>query len=147
MPALTPYTHDSFKQYLCHSLRDMAGALGWTVANGDFDEPLNDALLMLDNDDVANFTTNAQLRLLRSAGKVAVWRAVVATTAGDYQFSADGGSYNRQQVHDHARKMVADVEAEASGLGVDVYGGYEVGIATITYHNDPYADYEELNHA
>lgn len=141
MAALEPYTALKFKGYLHRILSHTAVVLGWSVDGSDYDEILNDTLIALGVDDVASITDNADLKMLRAVGRYFLWQAVAAATVGDYQFSADGGSYNRQQVHDHALKMLAQAESEAAYYGV--VDAYNVTVSNVAYHRDPYRDYND----
>jgi hypothetical protein len=141
MPALDPYTDSTFKEYLHRALGHTATGLHWSVAGGHYDELLLDTKLALDVNDLASLTSNADLKKLRVVGRVQLWRAVLAATAGDYAFSADGGSYSREQVHAHAQAMLAQAESEAMAVGA--LEGYVVSNGKASYPGDPYADYDD----
>jgi hypothetical protein len=47
MAVPTSYTETTFKTYLNGRLGSLADALKWTVAGGNYDEAVNDALLGL----------------------------------------------------------------------------------------------------
>jgi hypothetical protein len=141
MAVLSPYSLATFKAYLHTVLGDVATRLGWTVVGGQYDEVVTDALLILNADDIATLTSNTQLKKLRAAGKLALWQKVAGFLTGDYDFSADGGSYSRSQAHDNALAMIKQAENEASALGV--LEGYEVTSLAAKYTRDPYRDYTD----
>lgn len=60
---------------------------------------------------------------LRALARREAWRLAMAQAAGDYSYSADGASYNRQQVYDHAAAMYALAADEARDLAPDSSGG------------------------
>ncbi|MCA9941633.1 MAG: hypothetical protein KC418_23495 [Anaerolineales bacterium] len=136
MPVPTAYTEDELAAYMHSALRDVATAMGWSVAGGDYDEPVIDTLLAYGEDDIADAT---DMKKLRALAMVAVWQAVVDATVGDYDFSADGGSYSRAQLHDHAVARLTQAQTDAAAY-LDVM---EAGLVTITHTNDPWADYSD----
>lgn len=140
MAVISPYFLATFKAYLHTVLGTVATSLGWTVNAGNYDEVVNDALLSLNTDDITTLTTNTQLKQLRAAGRVSLWRMVASTLAGDYNFSADGGSYSREQAHAQALRMLQQAETDAAALGV--LDGYEVTSTGASYGRDPYKDYD-----
>lgn len=138
MPVPTAYTEDSLAAFMHAALRDVATALGWSVAAGDYDEPVTDALIAYGEDDIADAT---DIQKLRALARVAVWQAAVDATVGDYDFSADGGSYSRSQLHAQALARLAQAQQQAAAYMDDML----VGTATITHHNDPWADHEDTS--
>ena len=132
MPLPTSYTEATFKAFLHAELRDVGLALGWSVAGGSYDEPLNDALFAYEADDIASVSGRDNLRKLRALGRVAVWRAVVNATSGDYDFAQPGGSrYDRSQVHQMAQDNLDRAVAEALVFSPE----YLVGVATVVYED------------
>jgi hypothetical protein len=87
----------------------VAAVLEWTVAGGDYDEPLNDVLLGLGLDDASGATN---VRLLRAAAKVAVWRAALGALAVHVDETTDEDSFRSSQMHDMARRNLALAEQE-----------------------------------
>jgi hypothetical protein len=107
--APSSYTDTTLKEYMHTTVAGVAAVLEWTVAGGDYDEPLNDVLLGLGLDD-ASGTTN--VRLLRTAAKVAVWRAALAGLAAHVDETTDEDSFRSSQMHDMARHNLALAEQE-----------------------------------
>lgn len=140
MAVRQPYTPITFEQYLLDSLGATGIQLGWQTI-GDLENVVVDTLLLLGVDDITTLVENADLRKLRVAGQLCLWRQVMASTAGDYTFSADGGSYSRDQVFAHAQQMMAQAEAAAAAL--DILDTYAVTSLAANYHIDPYADYDD----
>lgn len=133
MAAPTSYTETTFKTYLDALIGAVADALGWSVLGGQYNEALNEALLAYGADDIATITGTENIRKLRTLGRAEVWRAVLAEVAADYDFEADGGSYKRSQVYEHARRMFEAAVTEA--LVYDSNYAVEVGAFT---DYDPY---------
>jgi len=138
----TSYTETTFADYLHGILSHTANALGWSVAGGDYAEIVNDALLIAGVSDITTVAGAGPMRLLRIAGQIALWQAVVAAFVGDYDFEADGGRYDRDQLFQHAKAMLAMARGQGvvAGLDVDGDGGtaWEVQGGTVGYAGDPY---------
>lgn len=125
MAAPSSYTEDTFKAYLHVVLGDIGTALGWTVLAGNYDEPVNDALLLYDADTIAAATNIAKLR---SAGKIAVWRAAANSLAARYDVKTGADSLSRSQMYKQAQKQ--QLAAEFAGM---IYGlDYTVTTTTVT---------------
>jgi len=129
------YTEETLADYMQAVLQDVATALGWTTTPDDYQNAVDEALLMVEMDDIAEISGRANINKLRTAARVAVWSQVAAATAGDYKFSADGGSYDRQQVHDHALAMLNRAETDAAALGL---GHNVIGQDRLRHVHDPY---------
>lgn len=113
----TAYTELALASYMLATLGEVAGVLG--VDTLEVSEAVNDALLAYGVSDIAQAT---DMPRLRAAARVAVWRLALARATGLYQFSADGATYNRQQVVEHIRAMLQLEEADASALGIGTGG-------------------------
>ncbi len=141
MAAPTTYTETALAEYMRDGvLLEMATALGWSTAPDDYQDAVDDALLLFGVDAISEVTGRDNIKKLRALAKVAVWRTVMAATTGDFDFSADGGNYNRSQVNEAARKALALAESEAMAYGLD---GYEVVIDAVSHIHDPYAYVED----
>lgn len=136
----TSYTESELRDYMLIVTGNVASAIGWTAAN--FTEAVNDALIAYGVSTIASATDIAKLR---GIAKVEAWRSIADATAADYQFSADGGSYNRQQIHDHAVKALERAEADAVDRGyMEINASVlSIGLGTIK-HSDPYLSDETL---
>lgn len=99
---------------------ELAASLDWSVMI-DYDDAVDETLLILNITDLTTVTGATALRRLRAVARAEVWRAVMQRTAGDYDATIDGDSYKRSQLHDHAALMYADARAEAVALGVSDY--------------------------
>jgi hypothetical protein len=119
----------------------MAGEIGalsdalCLKSTDDLEPTIVDLLLELG---VSQPSAITDVRRARAFARVFIWRRVAARTAGDFNFAADGGRYDRSQVHDNAVKMAAAAEADASPFGWSGSGrGY---VDEIVSRVDPYAD-------
>lgn len=141
MAAIQPYTPQTFKEYLHSLLGHTAAGLSWSVAGGSYDEILSEALLAIDTDDITTITDNAGLGKIRAVGRYCLWSAVAAALAGEFDFSADGGSYSRNQAHENALKMLDRAEIDLAQYGLI---GYVVTSSGATYGKyDPYQNHDD----
>lgn len=127
----TSYTEATLGAFIHADLGPVATTLGWSVAGGSYAEIINEALI------IGNATSVADLSVAKARAlvRVAAWRVVAQHTAGDYKFSADGASYDRQQMHAHAVAQAARCEADAA----DYMPVALIGSDTIKYVNDPHS--------
>lgn len=135
MPIPTAYTEPELAQFALTQLGDLATALSWAVETPSVTEAVTDALLAYGVSAIVDATDVPKLRAL---GRVAIWRAVARATAGHHRFGADQMSFDRQQVHEHALKMVGEAEREAAALGVGPYGLVVTAVVRDSA-SDPYA--------
>mgnify|MGYP001293366896 CR=1 FL=1 len=127
----TTYTEFALASYMLATLGEVASVLGMDELTAS--EAVNDALLAYGVGDIAQAT---DIPRLRSAARVAAWRMALARASGLYQFSADGASYQRQQIVEHIRAMLEREEADAAALGLGMGG---VWATTLTLRmTDPY---------
>lgn len=133
MPVPTSYTEAEFIAFLHSRLGAMADHLAWTENGGSYDEAVNDTLLALEETDI---TTITDIQGLRTVGQLMLWRAVADATVGEFNYSADGNTFNMEAVHQHAVERVADFEVDAmpylSG------SSYQVTSANVEVPDDPY---------
>jgi len=132
MAAPMSYTESTLAEFMLECLKDVATALGWTGLS-DVQEAVNETLLAYGVSDIASAT---EIRKLRGLARREVWRQVRSATAGDYDFSADGGSYHRSQIHAQAKLEFALAESAASIY--DAESAQAVVIQAVEYANDPY---------
>lgn len=133
----TSYTEKTLADYMDARLGPVADALAWTVGvadPGSYAEMVNEALTAYGVSDVTTITGLANLAKLRALAEVALWRAVVFQTAGDFDFSADGGSYSRSQIHAQAKEALALAEQRAVTYAPE----YVVGVDAVRLVHDPY---------
>ena len=128
----TSYTESELRTYMLGVTSAVANAVGWTATN--FTEAVNDAMSAYGVTDIALATDIAKLR---SIAKVEAWRAVADATVADFQFSADGGSYNRQQIHQQAVAALERAENDAVDKGYIDVTAPAITLGAMK-HSDPY---------
>lgn len=133
MAVPTSYTESDFGDYLESELGPVATSLGWTRAGGDFDEPINDALFLIEETDVVN-VGSSDISDFRTLGKLTTWRKVMSFVSMDMDFSADNASYKRSQLQVMAKEKVVELESEAGSL---ISGG-TIETQRIDHVDDPY---------
>lgn len=131
MPIPTAYTEEDLAQFAVLQLGDLATALGWVAEDPRVQEAVTDALLAYGVTLMAEATDVGKLR---AHARVAIWRAVARATAGYYRFGADQMSFDRQQVHAQAVRMLAEAEREAGAVGA----GPSLVVTSVDYVADPY---------
>ena len=139
MAAPTSYTETTFKTYLHGRLGSLADAFQWTVAGGNYDEAVNDALLAYGESDITQITTAMNINLLRAYGRYFLWKSVAEATVNeiDYTHADSGATYKHSQIHKQAKEMMQTAAAEIAALGGDV-SGYQVEAYSIEYTDDMY---------
>lgn len=133
------FTENTLAAWMERRLGDLAGILEWTAEGGDFDDIVQDAMLSLGTDDLSTKDSLAEIKEVQTFARVALWAAVVEATAGHYAFTADGGTFNRQQI----REMAQDNLDRAMTDSMAYSDAYAVGTAAITYRNDFYQDHDD----
>lgn len=98
---------------------DVTGELGWSTPDdeslGQYQELVTDTLYMVEADDASA----VEPPVLRAAGRVALWRAVMEHTVAFYDVTPpDGVRMIRQKMHEQARQMYKVARSEARALGV-----------------------------
>ncbi len=133
------YTELSLADFMRRITGNVAAALGWTA--DDFDEAVNETLLAYGVDELSSVTDVAKLRAL---ARVAAWRALVDATAAEYNFSADGGTFSRQQIQDGCKAGLARaLETAAPWLPEVEQDELEIKLGSMG-HTDEYSDYATL---
>lgn len=138
------YTEKTLAEYMHVMLGKTAKALGLHFdpgGPGDYAEAVNDALLSYGTEDVATITGIENIKKLRALARVAAWQYVVDNFAALYNFSADGGSYSRGQLFEHAKEALKIAEYNARLLD----SSYTIRIRKVDHVHDPYTvrDIEE----
>lgn len=139
MPLPTSYTEESLAQFMHTTLGTIATDLELEEPAGElgaYAEAVYEALFNYGASDIATITGTYNVRRLRVLAEVEAWRLVVYLTSGDFDFSADGGSYKRSQINAQARESLKMVEAKAVQLGANT--DYAVGIDRLDHIHDPY---------
>ena len=139
MAAPSSYTETTFKTYLDGRLGSLASVLGWNVADGSYNEAVNDTLLAYGESDITAITTAANINLLRAYGRYFLWKSVAEATVNeiDYTHADSGATYKHSQIHSQAKAMMNTAAGDIAALGGDV-SGYEVSAYEIEYTDDMY---------
>ena len=139
MAAPTSYTETTLREYLHGRLGSFASVLGWNVADGSYNEAVNDTLLAYGESDITAITTAANINLLRAYGRYFLWKSVAEATVNeiDYTHADSGATYKHSQIHKQAKDMMKLVADEIVALGGDV-SGYEITAYEIEYTDDMY---------
>lgn len=132
------YTESALRDYMLSVTANVAGAVGWTAVN--FTEAVNDALVAYGVADIALATDIAKLRCLARAE---AWRSLVAATAADIKFTADGATFERQQLQEHCVAALERAEGEAVDRGYMELYSSTIALGSLKY-SDPYLTDESL---
>ncbi len=104
------HTDASIKAVMQEELLETATVLTWTdVENPGYKSALRRTLRRLN---LANTAASTNDPLLETVAIIEVWRSVANATVTAINFEADGGKFNRKDMHDHALRMVRQLEAE-----------------------------------
>jgi len=133
MPVPTSYTETTLADFMHDALGNVAGALGYSSPTS-YSEAVNDTLLAYGTDDISTISGQANIIKLRALSKVFAWRKAVGDLSSRYKFSADGGSYERQQMFENAKATLAMLEEAA--LVYDT--NYAVITRKVDHIHDPY---------
>ena len=117
------YTEKSLSEYMHWQLQNLASILGLSVGAADagsYAEAVNAALLAYG---VSAISQASDIAKIRALARVEVWRMACNSLAALYDFSADGGSYQRGQMLAQAKKNLETALTDA--LGYDP--AYRVG--------------------
>lgn len=136
MAAPASYTETALADYMKAVLGPVATALGWTTTPDDYQEAVNETLLMYGVDAIGDVSGRASIQKLRAFARVQVWVQVVAAVSGDFDFEADGGRYDRSQMQEMALENLSLAESAAMAYG---YDGYQVAVDKLRHVHDPYA--------
>lgn len=134
MSAPSSYTEKTLADFMHWTLSSMAGILNLSPGStdaGSYLEAVNSALLAYGVSAISEATDIARLRAL---ALVEAWRMATNALAALYDFSADGGTYQRGQMLALARSNLANAQAEA--LAYDA--SYQVTVSRQEVLNDPY---------
>ena len=130
----TSYTETTLAEFMHTSLGKVAQVLGLSPEAGSYGEAVNEALLRYGTDSIGSISGAANLLKLRTLAKVAAWEFVVTNFAALYDFSADGGTYNRSQLFDQAKQSLELAQAQA--LPYD--SAYEARVIGVDHAHNPY---------
>lgn len=133
----TSYTEKTLGQYMQTLLGAVARGLALNAGPndaGDFTEAVNDCLLAYGTEDISTISGIAPITKIRALARVYAWQYVVTNFAALYDFSADGGQYNRSQLFKQAKESL--VLAQQAALPYDP--AYAVQVSVIDHTQDPY---------
>ena len=127
----TSYTESSLEAFMASTIGTAAEAIGWVtesgvVVPGKFDEAINDTLLTLGVEDVAD--SESSIAAIRAVARYHVWSRVVEAAAGLIRHSVDQQSFNLPDVQKQA--LVALARAEAAVLALPEVVAGSITIAT-----------------
>lgn len=125
----TSYTESTLADYMLAVLGVVGQTLEYT--NASFGEAVNDALVAYGVNEISQAT---DIKKLRALAKVAAWKKACDDLVGFYKFSADGGTYDRNQMREMAEKALTLAQADAAAYDPS----YVVGIVRAAPVNDPY---------
>lgn len=141
----TSYTETTFKDYL-HALLNQGGFatdLGWSVAGGQYNEIVNDALTYYGSEAITSITGVGEIRKIRIAGRVALWEGVVGATAHYADLSTpDNARASLSQIYKQAALQLERAKGDAAAAGLSGLSLYPpVTVGTMRYKDDPYQYY------
>lgn len=137
MPIPVSYTEKSLAEYMYRALGKVSKVLNihlGTEDAGDLSEVVNDTLLAYGTDSISSISGRENILKLRSLALVAMWRYVIANFTALYDFSADGASYQRNQMFKSAQEALKLVEQQALLYS----SAYSIKIISAKYVDDPY---------
>lgn len=137
----TSYTEAELKAFIHSDLGAHAEYLEWTVATGSYDEIVNDALAMYGASSISTITGAANIQKLRTLARLYAMVRVVNQYATKYDFSADGNSVSRSQLHEMAKAELVRIENEA----MQYTSAYAVNVQRVDHPHNPYnsIDYDD----
>lgn len=127
----TAYTESELISFMKKTIGTAAEALGWVTsagvaADGAFDEAVNDTLLTLGVEDVADYDGVAAIR---AVARYHVWSHVVDAAAGLIAHSVDQQSFKLSDVQKQATIALARAEAAVLALPEVIAGTLTVAVA------------------
>ena len=99
MTVPSSYTEATLKAYMHKTLGKVAQLLEFSVDFGSYDEAVNQALLDYGTDDITTISGADNIIKIRALAKVQAWQLAFDNAAALMGFTADGGTYNRNQIH------------------------------------------------
>jgi hypothetical protein len=134
MPAPTAYTEKSLAEFMHSELGRVATVLGYSVGSndaGDYAEAVNETLLVYGANTITDATS---IQKLRALARLEAWKKAVGDLTTFFKFSADGGSFERQQMFDQAKAKMES--ANVAAMAYD--SAYSAVVTRVTPVNDPY---------
>lgn len=138
MSVTLAYTDTEFMEWLLGRLRGrLSEFLDWTVGGGDLDDILEATLLAYEVEDIADVPATVDgVRKLRAYGLAELWTAVVEALGVEFDHSADGASFSRNQLLQNAERQLQRAEGIAMSYGWSNL--HAVQVASVSTEGDPY---------
>jgi hypothetical protein len=141
----TSYTDTELKEFMERVLGDTAHKLGWTAEDGDFDEALNEVLLVCGKADLTFVDTQAEVKKVRIVARMEAWRQAMANTvhAASHSAGAPGtGQVTLSDIHRQAKAQFEMARGEFTENYPELAGldSQEVQQYTVAYTGDYYAN-------
>ncbi len=114
MAAPISYTEKTLAEFMHQDLGRTAEVLGYAAGiedAGSYAEAVNETLLAYGVSDISAAVEIPRLRILARA---AAWRMAASGLVTAYKFSADGSSYERSALFEHANRMLNRAEYNAA---------------------------------
>lgn len=137
MTVPTSYTEKTLADFMAETLKTTADLLGLAAGAsdaGDFAEAVNEALLQYGVTDVSEISGIESIKKIRALARVEAWNLAVACFTAMYKFSADGGSYDRNQLFEQAKQNRDAAVTDALAFSAN----YSVKTGELRYLHDPY---------
>ena len=110
----TSHTNGSLAEWMRDELLDTATTLGLgDITHRAYSTAIRRTLRAYGASDLSQATDMVRLEAI---GLIELWRSVVNHTATAINFEADGGRYDRKDIHKHAQTMLAQAQAEYAVL-------------------------------
>ncbi len=133
----TSHDETSLAEWIHRELGHIAISLAWEVAADDYRPAMVEAVRALNATELSGVTGAADIHKLEQFALYFALVRAARQAAGRHSFSADGGTYNLDQL----RKMIAEARddqlGEVMGLGY-APPGYSVEVGRVTRDGDPY---------
>jgi len=133
----TGYTELTLGQFMFKTLGDVATVLEISEPTEDanaLEEAVYETLLNYGTNDISTISGLSNIKKLRVLAKVQAWQFAVDNLAAQHKFSADGASFELQQVYDQAKKNLESARADAYAYDP----AYRVTIGKVRHERDPY---------
>jgi hypothetical protein len=106
------YTEETFILYIRDGVfrRKVADILRWDLTT-NYQEIVDQTLL---DYGVATIEEALNIPKLRALGRMNAWKAVMEANVPAYQATADGATFHRDQIYDHARQQYNEAVSDAS---------------------------------
>ncbi len=134
-----PYTPTTYKQFLITSLGETATFFDWSLSSPALDEVVNDVLLALGIDDLADA---ANFKQLRATGKYYVLLTALNHALTFYKFEVHGRMFERHKIVDNLRAALT-IMAGDPNVVIDTdedNNGFIISVTKIHHTDDPYSN-------